>query len=69
MPLQILRRKQVVQITGIPLSTIYDLESKGRFPKRVRLSARASGWFLHEIEEWLKSRPRAAEAPIKMPNH
>ena len=28
------------------------------FPKAIHISERAIGWFEHEVDDWLKSRPR-----------
>lgn len=47
-------------------SSIYRLESEGLFPKRIQLGAGHSvGWYLHEVEEWIASRPRVSDAPKK----
>lgn len=51
-------------MTSLGRSSIYRLEAEGKFPKRISLSGGgAVGWYLHEIEEWLSSRPRAGDAP------
>lgn len=40
-------------------SSIYRLEAEGKFPRRIQLGGgHAVGWYQHEIEEWLASRPR-----------
>ena len=54
--LQILRIRQVCQMTGLCASSVYQLESEDRFPKRVHLSARAVGWVEGEIQGWLAER-------------
>jgi hypothetical protein len=43
---------------GITYCNYYllQLEGKGRFPKRIRLSERKVGWFEHEIDEWIAAR-------------
>lgn len=55
----------IVQLmTTLGRSSIYRLEAEGKFPKRIALSGNgAVGWYLHEIEEWLSSRPRVGDAP------
>jgi prophage regulatory protein len=55
----ILRMPQVETATGLKQSHIYDLIAQGRFPRGVKLSAQATGWFADEISEWQQSRPRA----------
>ena len=57
--LRILRRPEVQAATGLGRSRIDDLERQGRFPKRIRISDRATGWRSDEIQDWIESRPRA----------
>lgn len=60
--LRILRRPEVISMTGLGRSRIDELEKANKFPKRIRISDRATGWRSDEIEEWILSRPRADEA-------
>lgn len=55
-----IRLCQVKQMTGLSKSTIYRLEALGAFPKRVKLSVRASAWKSSEVARWLAERPRAS---------
>jgi prophage regulatory protein len=55
-----LRRPAVEQLTGLSRSTIYDLMTKGEFPRSVRLTARAVAWPESAIAEWLAQRPKSA---------
>lgn len=36
-------------------------ERAGLFPARVKVGLRRVGWFEHEIDEWLASRPRVTK--------
>ncbi|MCO8069373.1 AlpA family transcriptional regulator [Acinetobacter lwoffii] len=60
--LTILKRKQVEYKTGLSRSTIYDkMNPKSPrydkdFPKPVKLSLNAVGWFEQDILTWLKTR-------------
>jgi prophage regulatory protein len=54
----ILRLPQVRLRTGLSKSTIYELEAKGAFPHRIRLTERAVGWVEAEIQEWSATRPK-----------
>lgn len=54
----ILRLPQVKQATGLSRATIYKMAASGKFPKPIKISARASGWressiiaFLDSLEE------------------
>jgi prophage regulatory protein len=51
-----LRRRAVEDITGLSRSTIYDLMSKGQFPRPVKLTGKAVGWPENAIADWLASR-------------
>lgn len=59
---QIIRLKDVIIMTGLSRSTIYDkLNPKSprfdpSFPQKICLGARAVGWFLKDIENWLGSK-------------
>ena len=51
-----LRVADVCRITGLPRATIYEMASKGQFPRQVRLSPRAVGWIESEILKWQSER-------------
>ena len=56
---RLLRREEVLHLCGISKSTLEDLIAAGEFPKPVRISARAVGWWAWEVLAWLKTRPLA----------
>jgi prophage regulatory protein len=58
----VLKLPAVLAITQLSRSSVYRLEAAGEFPKRIQLAAsgHAVGWYQHEIEEYLASRPRVA---------
>lgn len=37
-------------------STLLRWESRGRFPRRVRLAGTSVAWLLNELEQWLAER-------------
>ena len=57
---RLMRLEEVLHLCGISKSTLNDLIAIGAFPKPVRISARAVGWWTWEILAWLKGRPPAA---------
>lgn len=59
---KILRLPAVRELSGLATDSIYRLGREGRFPKRVKISERASGWLEHEVEEWIANLPRATES-------
>ncbi len=57
-----LRRVSVEKLTGLSRSSIYDLMSKGAFPRPVRLTRKAVAWPESAIAEWLAQRPKTDAA-------
>ena len=53
---KILRRKQVESDFGLSRSSIYDLMSKGQFPKPIAIGPRSVGWLRSELVSWRKER-------------
>ncbi len=59
---QIFRIKDVVSMTGLSRSTIYDKLNPNSprydssFPPKIPLGARAIGWFSSDISDWLEAR-------------
>ncbi len=60
----VLRLPAVLAKTGLSRSTVYRLESTtgSGFPRRVRLGEHSTGWYEHEIDEYLANLPRV-DAP------
>jgi prophage regulatory protein len=50
------RVAEVQRVTGLPRSTIYELISRGDFPKPIKLSPRLVGWLETEILTWQQKR-------------
>jgi prophage regulatory protein len=55
-PIHILRLAQVIERTGLKKTKIYELQSEGAFPMRVKITAHAVGWIEHEVQAWLAGR-------------
>jgi prophage regulatory protein len=51
-----LRRDEVTQISGLPVSTIYEMMGRGAFPKNFRISPRLCARRETEIAKWQKAR-------------
>lgn len=54
-----LRRPAVESATGLSRSTIYDMMTRGEFPRPVRIGRRAVAWPESEVVAWLADRPTA----------
>nr|WP_082537137.1 AlpA family transcriptional regulator [Aureimonas sp. Leaf460] len=59
---RILRLPEVKAQTGISRRTIYELMSKGEFPRAIQLSSRAVGWTDEEVSAWIDSRIAARDS-------
>ncbi len=57
-----LRRRAVEETTGLSRSTIYDLMSRGLFPRPVKLTRKAVGWPESDVTRWLDERKAEREA-------
>lgn len=55
-PSEIVRIAEVLELTGLRRTMLYDLIGKGRFPAQINLGARAVGWYKREVLEWICSR-------------
>lgn len=54
-PVRILRPRESCQKLGLGKTLLYELIAKGEL-KPIRLSARAVGFYEHELDAWLVSR-------------
>jgi|TARA_B100000902_G_C26719445_1_gene625867 prophage regulatory protein len=60
---QLLRRKQVEELTSLSRSSIYRLMGKGLFPKsKGILGGNIVIWVRKEVEEWIKEQVETAVA-------
>lgn len=64
-PSRILHADQIQEYTGLSRRHIFDLEKKGKFPKRILLGARRVGWLEEDIFEWQQERIRASRGTFQ----
>lgn len=57
--MKMLRERQVKDLTGLSRVTRWRMESRGEFPRKIKLSERCIGWNEAEIQEWLQKRAEA----------
>jgi len=60
----ILRLPDVIKVTGLSRSAIYDQIAAGRFPKQIKLTSRSSGWVESEVLSWLDDRIAERDAGL-----
>jgi prophage regulatory protein len=53
---RLLRLPQVCDITGVKRSMIYQMEAEHRFPRRIKIGARAVVWLEEEVRAWVAQR-------------
>ena len=54
--IKLLRLPQVLDITGLKRSTLYNLISQGKFDKGVKISERCKAWDSQKINDWIQSK-------------
>ncbi|WP_428431497.1 helix-turn-helix transcriptional regulator [Photobacterium chitinilyticum] len=58
-PQHIIRKKDMSQILGVSLSTIYRWGKNGRLPNAIKSpSGRVIGWFSSDIDNWFDHKNR-----------
>lgn len=55
-PNDLIRVKEVVQMTGLSKSTLYRLQQHEEFPKSIRLGCRSVAWLRGDIESWISTK-------------
>jgi len=58
-PDRIIRRPELLRITGLSRATVYRQCKEGAFPAPVQLGPNSVGWLESEVQEWIGSRERA----------
>jgi prophage regulatory protein len=59
---RVLRLPRVIEKAGLGRDSIYRGAREGWFPKPIKLSERASGWFEDEIDAFLEMRAAQRDA-------
>lgn len=63
---RLLRAKQVIELTAISRSYLYQLVSQGQFPKSIQLVPGGSSvaWVEQEVLDWVDSRIQARDSEV-----
>jgi len=62
---RLLRLPQVCDITGVKRSMIYQMEAEHRFPRRIKIGARAVVWLEEEVRAWVAQRVESCRSSPK----
>ena len=52
----LINRKKLLAMIPLSERTIYNMEARGEFPKRIALTSRNVAWDLSEVESWIDAR-------------
>jgi prophage regulatory protein len=56
MELRLLSFHELKRMVGLSRSTVFKLESTGRFPRRRRVTDRKVAWVYEEVARWIEAR-------------
>ncbi len=63
-PIRMLRLAQVLDATGLGKTKIYELQARGDFPMRVKITSHSVGWVEEEVQAWLARRIAISNSSI-----
>lgn len=58
---RIIRKPELLRITGVSIATVYRWVGDGSFPAPVKLGPNSTGWRESAVREWLDSREPVEE--------
>lgn len=62
---RILRLNDVLKVTGIGRSSIYELQKQGLFPKSIQIANTCKvGWLNSEVQTWIQKQIAASRNAI-----
>ena len=56
---RLLTHKEVLERLRVKTNTLYRLRKAGVFPQPVKISTRAVRWWQSDVDDYLRSRPKA----------
>lgn len=61
----LINRKTLLAMIPLSDRTIYNMEKRGDFPRRIVLTNRNVAWDLAEVEQWIEARKQSSTQPHK----
>ena len=52
----LINRKKLLSMIPLSERTIFNMEQRGEFPRRIALTCRNVAWDLEEVEAWIEAR-------------
>lgn len=62
----LINRKRLLEIVPLSDRTIFNMEQRGEFPRRIALTSRNVAWDLADVERWIEDR-KASSARADRP--
>ena len=62
----LINRKTLLAMIPLADRTIYDMEKRGDFPRRIVLTSRNVAWDLAEVEQWIEARKQSSAQACKL---
>ncbi|QBC42112.1 helix-turn-helix transcriptional regulator [Iodobacter fluviatilis] len=61
----LINRKKLLAMIPLSERTIFNMEQRGEFPRRIVLTSRNVAWDLAEIEGWIAERKLSRAHPLR----
>lgn len=58
----LINRKKLLAMIPLSERTIFNLEKRGEFPRRIALTSRNVAWDLAEVERWIAARKSSGDS-------
>ena len=55
----LLKLKDVIQLTGLSRTTIYNLLAENKFPKRIQITKQRIAFLSTDIDKWISEKVKA----------
>lgn len=61
----LINRKTLLAMIPLSERTIFNMEQRGEFPRRIALTSRNVAWDLAEVEQWIEARRSSGALAIR----
>ncbi len=61
----LINRKKLHSMIPLSERTIFNMEQRGEFPRRIALTSRNVAWDLSDVEAWIEARKASGVQPTR----
>jgi len=61
----LINRKRLLAMIPLSERTIFNMEQRGEFPRRIALTSRNVAWDLAEVEGWIEARKSSGTQAVR----